>query len=309
MSMKIKLLTIVIVALAFFVSCDKHDGMDDSVIVGPMAPQVYWELGSSTVKAGGDVDFKVQYYTSNENANIDHLEVWYNVVITESRQVSCPLLSTFSYSISKTIEDEIRIAQFISSYQHKDDYWNDTLRAYVIEDVFPTSSTLNSVSWVEPDTYDNDKLETYFGENFAQQFKDSLFYLMKYQDFNTMFSSLALVEDFTIYEHKTYDANSDSYISHFKLDTIASSDFESKEPARSWHKYGETEDGRVIVETIPDDIISIYDALTMEQLLFNSSKNIYDIQFNRAYYINANIRCFDNLGAMGLATETKIELN
>ena len=161
--MKIKLLTIAIVTLAFLVSCDKHDGMDDSVIVGPMAPQVYWELGSSTAKAGGDVDFKVQYYTSNEEAQIDHLEVWYNVVITETRQVSCPLLSTFSYTISKTIEEEIRIAQLISSYEHKEEYWNDTLRAYVIEDGFPTSSTLNSVSWVEPDTYDDKKMKTYFG--------------------------------------------------------------------------------------------------------------------------------------------------
>ena len=307
--MKIKLLTIAIVTLAFLVSCDKHDGMDDSVIVGPMAPQVYWELGSSTAKAGGDVDFKVQYYTSNEEAQIDHLEVWYNVVITETRQVSCPLLSTFSYTISKTIEEEIRIAQLISSHEHKEEYWNDTHLAYVIEDGFPTSSTLNSVSWVEPDTYDDKKMKTYFGENFTQQFKDSLFYLMSYQDFNTMMSSLALVEDFTIYEYQTYDANSDSYISHFKLDTISSIDFENKEPARNWHKYGETEDGRIILETIPDDMISIYDGLTMEQLLFNSGKNIYDIQFNRAYYINANIRCIDDKGAVGLATETKVELN
>ena len=45
-----------------FIACEKHDMMDNDVIVGQMAPQVYWEPASSTVKAGENVPFMVQYW-------------------------------------------------------------------------------------------------------------------------------------------------------------------------------------------------------------------------------------------------------
>ncbi len=308
--MRYKLFTIVFVALALLTGCDKHDSLDDGAIIGPMAPQIYWSVTSTTTKAGNDVGFNAQYYTSNEDAKIDHLEVWYNVVLTESQQVTCPLLSSFSYSVTKSIEDEIRISQYISSYKHDEKYWNDTLRAYTFNDAFPTSYTLNSVSWNEPETFDSTLFVTYFGENFAQEFKDSLFVRMQYVDYAKMMSALSLVEDFTIYKDSTYDANSDSWLSHFSLDTLTTNDYTSKTPDRSWRKYATLENGDVVIETIPEDVLTLFDAITIDKLLFNSSKgNIYELQFSRSYYINANLRCIDTKGAIGTALETKIELN
>lgn len=310
MIMRYKLLLIAFVTFAFFASCDKHDSLDDGVIVGPMAPQIYWSVTSTTTKAGNDVGFTAQYYTSNEDAKIDHLEVWYNVVITENQQVTCPHLSSFSYSVTKSIEEEIRISQYISSYKHDEKYWNDTLRAYTFTDVFPTSYTLNSITWNEPEIFDSILFVTYFGENFAQDFKDSLFVRMKYVDYAKMMSALSLVEDFTIYKDSTYDANSDSWLSHFPLDTLTSNDFASKTPDRSWHKYDVLENGDVVIETIPTDVLILFDGITIDKLLLNSSKgNIYELQFTRSYYINANLRCIDTKGAIGTALETKIELN
>jgi len=75
-------------------ACDKNDTLDDAVIVGNMAPHVYWELGSSTVTAGSNVPFTVQYYTTGTE-EINKLEVWYNLTEEESKTVTCPWTKNF----------------------------------------------------------------------------------------------------------------------------------------------------------------------------------------------------------------------
>ena len=74
----------------FAVACDKHDKMDDLVLVGEMAPQVHWTIPNTVVSAGSDVAFSVQYYTTEEETPISHLEVWYDVHETVSKNVSAP---------------------------------------------------------------------------------------------------------------------------------------------------------------------------------------------------------------------------
>lgn len=259
-------------------SCDKHDSMDEDVITGPMAPQVYWEVGSSTVKSGSNVDFTCQYYLTG-NGTIDHLEAWYNIVKTEEKMVNCPWVSTFSYSITSSKESEERMNQCICSFEHKEDYWNDSIRAYTFNSTFPTSNTLSSVSWNNPDTYNDEKVITYFGENFKQNFKDSLYTLMQYEDFETMFKGLGLVEDFKIYADSLFNENSNSYEYFFKGNEI------------------------------PAEVKAKYDAITFDQLIFNSGKNNYEIQYSRSYHINANLHCVTTRQVHGTAIEKKIELN
>ena len=312
--MKIKFLTAVATMLVIFASCDKHDKIDDSVQVGPVAPQVYWEVASSTTKAGNDVGFKAQYYTSKSDVVIDTLEVWYNVVRSESYQVTCPLLATFSYTMSRAVEEEVRVPQFIAGYSHSEDYWNNSLRAYTFTDVFPTSYTLASIAVAEPESFaytDSVTFVNNFGAHFAQEFKDSIFDKMKYADYYKMFgpSGLNILTDFSAYKDSTYDANSDSWIAHFELDTITIAEYELKTPARNWHEYATTEGGDVVIETIPTDLIILFDETTIDKLLFNKAKQYYELQFSRAYYIEANLRCIDSRGAVGTALETKIELN
>ncbi len=269
------LLSIAIISMA---SCDKHDSLDDDVITGPMAPQVYWEVSSSTVKSGSDVDFTCQYYLTGDGT-IDHLETWYNIIKTEEKMVNCPWLSTFSYSITTSTESEERMKQCINTFAHNEEYWNDSIRAYTFNSTFPTSSTLSSVSWATPDTYDDDKVITYFGEGFKEHFKDSLYTLMKYEDFEKMLTGLGLVEDFKVYADSIFNENSNSYEYIFKG--------------------GE----------VPAEVKTIFDAITFDQLIFNSGKNNYEIQFNRTYYINANLHCVTTNNVHGTAIEKRIDLN
>jgi len=180
------LIFITLAASLFLFSCEKNDSMDDDVIIGSMAPQVYWELGSSTVQSGDSVPFSAQYYTTGESP-LDHLEVWYNVSEQKSKTVSCSWVSSFTYSYTSTTTEEKRIDQKVSSYSHNENYWLASLRAYTFNAKFPTSNTLSAVSWSYPETFDSTKMVKYFGKDYMQHFKDSLYTLMKPVDFQSMF--------------------------------------------------------------------------------------------------------------------------
>ena len=85
-----------------FASCDKHDNMDDIVHVGEMAPHVHWTIPNTVVTAGSDVAFSVQYYTTEEEYPISHLEVWYDIHETVSKNVSAPWVVSTPYTVAST---------------------------------------------------------------------------------------------------------------------------------------------------------------------------------------------------------------
>lgn len=270
-------------ALFAFTACDKNDSLDEDVIVGKMAPQLYWEVASSTATAGNEIDFSALYYTTSKE-EIDHLEMWYNVMQTESKSVICPWVKSFSYNVTINTEEEKRIAQHIKSYEHNTENWVDSLRAYALEAKIPTSNTLSSIAWVTPSSYDDKKMNDYFGADFKENFKDSLYNLMKFEDFKNMLTGMSLVENFLVYTDSTFNENSNAWEYHFPKDA------ENNYP-------------------VPAEVKNLYDGITFDQLIFNSSKGYYDVQFTRAYFINANLHCIDKAGVVGLGIEIKIDLN
>ena len=155
-------------------SCEKHDPFDKNTITGAVGPETYWTIESSMVKAGESMGFVGQYYSTV--AEIDHSEVWYDLFEKEEKLVSASLIKAFTYSITSSNSEQKRMLQTIQSYEHSEDLWNDSLRAYVLDDRFPVSNTLASISWVQPkDTNGFTKnLHAYFGEDFAKNFKDNL---------------------------------------------------------------------------------------------------------------------------------------
>ena len=279
----IKKYTILLMLPLFFVACDINDPMDEVVLIGKMAPHIYWEVGSSTVNAGTNVPFKVQYYSTSETP-IDHLEVWYNVLEEESKVVACPWTQTFNYNVVLNKNSQKRINQKIASYAHNSANWNDSLRAYFFEGTFPTSNTLANISWVKPSTFDQDKMVSYFGANFMTQFKDSLFKMMKVTDFQKMYLGLNLVENFKIYLESTRNENTGGYDYHFPKNAQ--------------------------LETpVPQAIIDIYNNIPFQDLIFNPSTNTYEVEFNRSYKINATIRAYDKENVFGLSMSSDISLN
>lgn len=279
----IQYFTLAFICTGILTACDSHDTLDDAVIVGQMAPHVYWEVGSSNVKAGTNVPFAVQYYTTSDSP-VDHLEVWYNLVEDETKSVMCPWTQTFNFSMVKNATVEKRIMQKIAEYPHSETNWNDSLRAYYLTAEFPTSNTLAGVSWIKPTTYDDDRMISYFGADFSQQFKDSLYKRMTVTDFQKMLSGLNLVENFRIYLDSTKNENSGGWDYHFPKDA------QGKTP-------------------VPQTIQDIYKNIPFQDLILNSATNQYEIEYSRSYTLRSQIRAIDKNGISGLSTDFSIILN
>ena len=158
-------------------SCEKHDFFDGNTITGAVGPEAYWYEVGETAKAGESVGFKAQYYSSVDSSYIDHTEVWYDLFEQEEKLVTASLIKAFTYSYTTSTTAQVRALQTIKSYVHSQSLWNDSLRAFYLEDKFPISSTLVPLSWVNPQTSDTTvekNLHTYFGENFASEFKEGV---------------------------------------------------------------------------------------------------------------------------------------
>ena len=269
--------------LGFISACEPHDTLDDAVIVGQMAPHVYWEVGSSNVKAGTNVPFHVQYYSTSD-VPVDRLEVWYSLTEEETKSAVCPWTQTFNFSMVSSKITERRIMQKISIYPHNQSYWNDSLRAFSFSAEFPTSNTLSGINWRNHTQFDNDRMVSYFGAGFAQQFKDSLYKLMKVSDFQKMYSGLNLVENFRIYVDSTFNQNSGGWVYHFPKDN-----------------QGNT--------PVPLVIQDIYKNIPFQDLILNNATNMYEIEYNRTYSLKSQIRAVDSKGVSGLSTDFIIILN
>lgn len=274
------------VLLLGFTACDKHDFIDDLVITGQVGPQAYWEIGSAVMTAGTDMSFKAQYYTSVPDVQIDHSEVWYNITENLEKTVACPWVSTFTYSVSQMSATEKRISQRVSTYPHDESLWNDSLHAYYFEGVFPVSSTLSSFKWEKPTNFDNEMFVKYFGNDYQQHFKDSLYNLMKFADFKKMYLGLGVRDDFHEFTDSTWDQNTASWMYHFKWNADST-------------------------ETpVPDKVTELFrDSITFDQLIQNAGENCYDVTYKRSYTIRAIMRVYDDRQVYGTTVAQDIEIN
>lgn len=224
-------------------SCEKHDLFDENTITGAVGPEAKWDIASSTVKAGGYMEFTGQYYSTVEDNFIDHSEVWYELFEKEDKLVTASLIKALSYSVSSNITAQKRMLQTIQSYAHNENMWDTTFRAYVLKDKFPVSYTLAPVSWVQPkDTIGFTKnLNAYFGEGFAEDFKAGLTAKMNpsaderhYGAYKNVIGGLGLLNDTMVVNGDTttyaewltdsiFNANTNSWEYGFKqYDTIRS---------------------------------------------------------------------------------------
>ncbi len=273
-------------AVMSLAACDKHDFFDDLVIVGQTGPQAYWEVESSLITAGQQMGFDVQYYTSVKDARIDHSEVWYNITEKLEKNVSCPWVTTFTHSVSLTTSEEKRVSQKIATYEHQEAMWNDSLHAYAFHGTFPVSGTLSPFNWVKPAVFDEDKMNTYFGEGYMDEFKNNLYSKMKFADFQSMYTKMGLVEDFKIYTDSTFDINSNGYVKHFPWNADSTD------------------------TPVPDKLQELWnDSISFADLIFNSSEGTYSVEYKRSYSIRALMRVYDDKGVYGQTIAKDIDIN
>ena len=340
-------------ALALFLisaaSCEKHDPFDENTITGAVGPETYWTIESSMVKAGESMGFTGQYYSTV--AKIDHSEVWYELFEKEDKLVTASLIKAFTYSHTSNTTNQKRMLQTIQKYEHSEDLWNDSLRAYVLTDRFPVSNTLAPISWVQPKDLDGfDKnLHAYFGENFATEFKAGVTAKMNptadernYAAYMNVLQGLSLLTDTITTPNgdqmpyvqwmtdSTFNANTNTWNKFFKKnDTIWSKvNFDTigfqvdstpikqgRPPVIVGYEYDTT----YITKPWVDQVVEVYPQIkhaidsvwenhvTFYDLILGADG--YSIEYQRNYYINAELRIYDEKGTYSKTDSKEIGIN
>ena len=359
-----------------FASCEKHDFFDEDTITGHVGPEAYWTVESSAVKAGESMGFTAQYYSSV--TGIDHSEVWYSLYMKEEKSVSCALIKAVSYSIASSVVEEQRVLQTIQSYPHSEDLWvgKDTsmivadkpdasVNAYVLKDAFPISGTLSMVTWSKPtDTVGFAKnLTAYFGADLPTTFKAELTAKMNngdernYNAYMQAFQGLGLLTDSTTANMRdtmpylqwitdsTFDANSASWVKHFKQNdsVFSTTEFDSiilaldtnwnikrKDTVfhhMEWNPITQTWDSAFWksidttmaitpkfdhMEYVYDDIKERIDRVWNDSISFMDlilGADGYAVEYQKSYYINAELRVYDNDGTYSKTDSKEISIN
>ena len=378
-------------AIGFFfvglMSCEKHDPFDENTITGPVGPETYWVINSSTAKAGTSMGFTGQYYSSVDS--IDHSEVWYDLWEKEEKIVSASAIKAFNYTFTSSTVEQKRILQTIQSYKHHESLWNTDLSAYVLEGEFPVSYTLAPISWAQPkDTIGFAKnLNFYFNvdtvKDFAADFKAGVENLLNpdstsddrhWAGYYQIFSSAGLMSDYTTFNKRdsmpyldwmtdsTFDENSASFVKHFKqydsifsttnfdttikLDTVWNTkwnrnklnpttnvadgwwDTVAVKPIQTiWNEKTQTYDTvkwkNIKVDTILDPWLDhmeyVYpqikervdrvwkDSVTFLDLITGADG--YSIEYQKSYYINAELRVYDKKGTYSRTDSKEVIIN
>jgi hypothetical protein len=261
-------------------SCERYDMIDNIVRTGQMAPTIYWELPSNSVAAGENVEFHAQYYTREEGVTTHHLELWYQINENIVTSVSCPLVSsTLKFTMGTNASNVTRDDQMIVSYAHNPESWNDTKRAYQLDTTFSTSKTLAAISWATPETWDQEKFDTYFPATLPKTFKDSLYKKCNYAEFRSILIKLNLMtpERFEGIKDSVENPNTGGWDYFIKTDSMP------------------------IVK-------GMYDNTKFSDLILDPSSGTYNIEYSKIYTLTATLKAIDSKGIAGITDKKEIEL-
>ncbi|MDE7154040.1 MAG: hypothetical protein K2O00_06315 [Muribaculaceae bacterium] len=153
-------------------SCAKHDLFEKNTVMGERVPTASWEVGSTACKAGEEFTFKGKYYTEDGHVP-HHSEVWYSVQRDESAAATVKLPgTTLNYTQTVNNSEIVRSNQLIASFDHALAEWDG--KQFVLNASVPTSATLAPVDWKNPKDWDQEKFDSYYPAEFAQEFCDKI---------------------------------------------------------------------------------------------------------------------------------------
>lgn len=262
------------------IACERNDFIDDLGRVGQQTPNSYWEVPSLSARAGNSVDFTAQYY-SLEGTPIDHTEVWYS---TDESELMLLTYASSAINYSKRLEGErqVRIMQKIAEYPHTESLWDIERKSYVLNSSFPVSNTLRLVEWKEVSTFDQERYNSLFPDTLATVFKRDLYpqLLTNTAELGRLMSSLDIYEpdEFRTFLDSTFNENTGRYDYQIKSDV---------QPA----------------------LKERYDAIPFQDLLYNSSTQLYNIEYSKSYKITAAFRVYETDGVVGISEPKVIEIN
>lgn len=260
--------------------CERNDKIDDLAMIGQRVPTSYWEVKSTEIKYGQYAEFTAQYYT--DGPAIKQLSVWHDVNEHIAYTVECPLVTTFKYSVSFDNSTLVRQTQKLHEFLHTEELWDQTKRAYLLNDKFKISYTLSPVTMEDVTTFDPEFFNELFPENFADAFKDSVaskLQVMDYRKILTVDNPRMETKDFDAHLDSTFNDNSGRYDYFFKTQ-------------ESENKMKE------LFNTIP------FDSLT-----YDKANQKFKINYVREYFLNSKFGVMDENNRIGFSETKQIKVN
>lgn len=173
-------------------SCAVHDLIPEIAEVGQAVPTVYWEVGSTSCKAGESFTFKGKYTVEPGRTPL-RSEVWYQILRSDVASASVALAgTTLSYTQTVTSLDTMRSYQCHASYPHSEEYWNG--HEYIVNGEVPTSRTLVPVRWSDAAEFDWVRFNSYYPDGFVTDFLNKIYgYLTDPATANSYYNALRTV--------------------------------------------------------------------------------------------------------------------
>ena len=330
-------------------SCEKHDLFDENTITGAVGPETYWTVESSMVKAGESMGFTGQYYSTvakidHSEVWYELFEEEYKLVtaslikaftysVTGNTTSQKRMLQTIkSYKHSEDLwNDSLRAYILTDKFP-----------------VSNTLSPISWVQPKDLEGFDKN-LNAYFGENFATEFKAGVTAKMNptadernYAAYMNVLQGLSLLGDTIVTPNgdlmpyikwmtdSAFNANTNTWNKFFKKnDTIWSKvNFDTigfqvdstpikqgRPPVIVGYKYDTTYITKPWVDQVVDVYPQIKHALdsvwenhvTFYDLILGADG--YTIEYKRDYYINAELRVYDEKGNYSKTDAKKIGIN
>lgn len=273
-------ITILVGLSLFITSCSINDPVNDLGSIGKETPSVYWEQVSSSVVAGEDAKFELQYFPMNKEASIRDLQVWYNIYSTVNISATCPIVSSFTYTVAEDTVETVREFVPVIGYAHQESNWNEEKRTYFITGTFPTTYTLAPTTWNNVEKFDQEKFTKYFPADFAKSFRDSVYSKMKVADFRKVFvvtNPRIPEKSFNNYIDSVFDDPSGRMVYSVKPEFV---------------EYFKTE----------------FYSIPYDSLFYDSSTSMFKIEYEKRYTLGAKFKVTDSKGVSNFSEEKSIGL-
>ena len=329
-------------------SCEKHDPFDENTITGAVGPETYWTIESSMVKAGESMGFVGQYYSIVAKIDHSEVWYELFEKEDKLDTASLIKAFTYSYTSSTTAQKRMlqTIASYPHSEELWSDSLRAYILDDRFP-ISNTLSPITWAQPKDLEGFDKN-LHAYFGETFADDFKAGLTAKMNptederhYNAYMQVLGGLSLLNDTILtpngdrmpYQQwitdSTFNANTASWNKGFKqYDTIWSKvnfdtlgfewDTVIKQVGRP-PKPDTTITKVWITKPQMDEVVYVYPQIKAAlDSVWENHVSFYDlilgaegysVEYKREYYINAELRIYDECGTYSSTDAKEISIN
>lgn len=329
-------------------SCEKHDPFDENTITGAVGPETYWTIESSMVKAGESMGFVGQYYSIVAKIDHSEVWYELFEKEDKLVTASLIKAFTYSYTSSTTAQKRMlqTIASYPHSEELWSDSLRAYILDDRFP-ISNTLSPITWAQPKDLEGFDKN-LHAYFGETFADDFKAGLTAKMNptederhYNAYMQVLGGLSLLNDTILtpngdrmpYQQwitdSTFNANTASWNKGFKqYDTIWSKvnfdtlgfewDTVIKQVGRP-PKPDTTITKVWITKPQMDEVVYVYPQIKAAlDSVWENHVSFYDlilgaegysVEYKREYYINAELRIYDECGTYSSTDTKEISIN